>query len=375
MAFVTGAIGGGGETGGENPQDYILEDTSSVTVQNIAKILGTEFLEGIPQPLLQFQVFNMPGGGNIDLEDPDEWKEEWRDVFAASGSITATALTSSLDLFITLDEVTYVMRQTHPAGTGLVISGNFDFERIRGFLEDNLGWNDGEYRGFEVWGDNDDVSLLEDRGLIVIAPGFVQEFLKALDRVGFVGDDSDLKRALDKVDVANVLSYYGDANCATSRFPTSEINRCEALVEAVEGGGVFESKISGVYVFRNESSAESGRDDVEDSIVDSRYDADVEQIESDEEFVSYQATIHQDYEHTPYAPPTEVPAVTSGMTDLELAQEIIRCGELIKDEEILEILIRYEFDHEFVARTIRGSFSREELLEAYEEIVQGECQE
>ncbi len=330
--------GGGGGSGGEsgNPQDYILEDAPFVVVQNVAAILETEFPGGIPQQMLISQVFNMPSGRNIDLEDADEWKQEWGDIFADN-------MPSWMGEAIALEEVTYAMMQGfgEGSGDGVIISGNFDFEGIRGTLEDDEdgpGLKDGEYRDFETWGDNE-IALLEDRGLIVYSRGFVQEFLKALDRGGFVDDDSGLKRALDKA--GDALVMYGDAGCERgSFFPVSGLSRCEGLVDAVEGGDVFESTVSGVYVFRNENSAASGRDDIEDAIEDeSSHDADAEKVETSGEFVTYRAIIHQDYEYEPpatRAPEPTAPVAPSAPTlpsvppatadKFQIAQETLECG-------------------------------------------------
>ncbi len=326
-AAIIGGFVGGGTGEGSNPQALILEDADHVIVQNVAAILQTEFPDGIPQQMLRFKVFKMPT--NVDLEDALDWKQEWNDVFADD-------LPYMLNEAITLEEVTYVMQQWRLGGfDGVVISGNFDFEAIREVLEDDKygpGLKDGEYRKFEVWGDNE-IALLEDRGLIVYSRGFVQEFLKALDRGGFVDDESDLKRALDRIGDALVLR--GDASCSTGHFfPTSDINRCESLVYAVQGGDVSQSKVSGVYVFRNENSAESGQDDVEDAIEDqTSYDVDLDEIETSGDFVTYKVTIHQDYEapgpeETPVPAPTEAlePEDPRNMSPVQIARAIIECG-------------------------------------------------
>ncbi len=308
-ASIIGPFIGGGTGEGDNPQDLILEDAPFVTVQNVAAILQTEFPDGIPQQIMRFRIFTVPSSRSSDLEDAEEWKQDWADVYADT-------MPYWMGEAIALEEVNYAMQQGFGGGdlVGTIFSGNFDFEDIRETLrddEDGPGLKDGEYRGFEVWGDDNEIALLEDRGLIVYSAGFVQEFLKALDRGGFVDDDSALKRALDKT--GDVLVLRGNASCNSSYyFDVSGINRCEANVDAVEGGDVFESTISGVYVFRSENSAERGRDDIEDAIEEQdRYDADPEKVENSGEFVTFQATIHQDYEFEPPTMPTTTIAPTS----------------------------------------------------------------
>ena len=304
---------------------------------------------------------------------------------------------------ITLDEVNFILVQQfgESAGeVGVVISGDFDFASIREFLEEGdeergiPGKDESEYRGFEVWGDNNEIALLEDRGLIAISPGFVEEFLKALDRGGFVDDESEMKRALDRV--GDVLVYYGRSDCERGYFfPTSEIARCEALVAAVEGGGVFEEKISGVYVFRNEDNAERGRDDVEDAIEDGTFDADPDEVEYNGEFVIYKATIHREYKYetptpTPEATrdPTPTPEATRDpratraaprstptsrpagreQSPFEIAMELLNCGFDNDHDEVIRLLRNYDFDFVRAGESIVEANSVKVLMEFRDEV-------
>ena len=306
VLFAMGIFGGGG--GGEGSisgqEDFILEDARWLMGQNISAILSAEFPEGIPQQMTRFEIpFNMPSG--IDLEDAAGWKDEWRDVFANN-------MPDWMAEAFTLDEVTYAMAHglSGTAGSGnfgIIISGNFDFASVRAALEE-AGLADSEYRDFETW-DDDAITLLEDNGVIIYGRDFVQPFLRALDRgVGFADDSSGLKLLMEKREQA--LIFQGGANCGDSAFFRVGLRRCEAIMETVDGGGVYESEISGVYLFRDVRSAEGGLEDIEDYIYggSSGHDADIEQIETDEEFVTYKVTIHEDYD--PPATPTPVPTAT-----------------------------------------------------------------
>ena len=239
-----GGGNGGSAGGGANPQALILETAPFVAVQNVAAILNSESLEEIPQQLTRFTIFNMP---RSNFENPEAWRDEWRDSFS-------DGMPGWLGKSIELDQVTYVVAHgltgTYAQGTfGLVIAGDFDFDDIRQALDES-GLKDSDYRDFETW-DDLAIALLEDRGIILFSKDIVQPFLKALDTgEGFLDDDNPLKQALDKEGKA--LAVHGDANCALSLFFPISSRRCEALVEAIEGGDAYTNNISGVYVFRRE---------------------------------------------------------------------------------------------------------------------------
>ena len=310
LVFATGIIGGGNGGGGSisGQEDFILEDARWLMGQNISAILSAEFPEGIPQQMTRFETpFNMPSG--VDLDDVEGWKDEWRDVFANN-------MPGWMAEAFTLDEVTYAMAHglTGTAGSGnfgIIISGDFDFVSVRAALED-AGLDDSEYRDFETW-DDDAIALLEDNGVIIYGRDFAQSFLRALDRdEGFADDTSGLKLLMDKTKQA--LIFQGGANCSDSAFFRVGLRRCEAIMETVDGGGVYESEISGAYRFRDVRSAEGGLADIEDYIYggSSGHDADIEQIETDGELVTYKVTIHEDYD--PPALPTAVPTATAAPT-------------------------------------------------------------
>ena len=62
------------------------------------------------------------------------------------------------------------------------------------------------------------------------------------------------------------LVFQGGDNCGASAFFGVGLRRCEAIMETVDGGDVYESEISGVYRFRNASSADDGLGNIEDYI-------------------------------------------------------------------------------------------------------------
>ena len=383
VAVVLVFIGGGDEVIISGPKDVILADAPWLMGQNISAILSAEFPEGIPQQMARFETpFNMPGSY---LDDAESWKDEWGEVFADN-------MPDWMAEAFTLDEVTYAMAHglSGTAGSGnsgVIIFGDFNFASVRAALEE-AGLADSRYRDSETW-DNDDIALLEDKGVIIYGRDFVRPFLRALDRgEGFADDSSGLKLLMDKTE--QTLVFQGGDNCGASAFFGVGLRRCEAIMETVDGGDVYESEISGVYRFRNASSADDGLGNIEDYIDgESGHDADVVQIETDEEFVTYKATI-QEPEPTPtptavptntWPPPTAAPAVTptaapavaptaaAPLPDkIYLAWDALECGEDYLDPEIVQILRDHNLDFDRAAAFMANFYSWDELEEAYDRL-------
>ena len=252
-----------------------------------------EFDNGIPARLDFAPGLTFPYDDDLDESD---WKEEWREVFAEN-------MPDWLNESVALDDIQYIIfhgisGDLFGGELGFIISGDFVYDDVRETLEAH-GLEPGEYRKFETWsyeGTGDDgVALLEDRGLIVSVSELVRPFLKAIDRgEGFVDDSSELKQALDKA--GPTLSILGRPHCgAPYFFFHTPVRSCEAHINIVRGGDAYSTQVAGIYVFRRESSAETGVDDIEDSIEDQdTYDADLEQIEAEGVFVTYEATIHEE---------------------------------------------------------------------------------
>ena len=186
VVFSTGLVGsgGGGGGGGGGQQDYILEDSSYVTVVNVAAILDSVEIPA--------QLWDL---GDSDHDDPEEWKDQWREGFSDDDLYIPRMIRDD----ITLDDIQYGVFQEDADGRdlGWLLIGSFSFEDIRDALEDE-DLEDGKYRDFEVWGDRR-IALLEDQGAIILDQSLVEDVLKALDTGrGSIsqGEPGDLKRGL-----------------------------------------------------------------------------------------------------------------------------------------------------------------------------------
>ena len=208
------------------------------------------------------------------------------------GGMSGTA--GSLDwlaMRFPLDDITSIVYQrTEDGELGVLLFGDFEFDDVREFLEDEDREQD-TYRDFEIW--DDEFALLEDRGLIAFNnEEFVKDLLKALDTgEGFLDDAGELKAGLGKA--GEGLSLVGSTSCANTLFRTSP-RSCEAVVEVIKSGDSDTTDMAAVYVFSSERRAESGMEDLQEAIEDQdEYDADIEKIEAEGEFVSYEVTIHE----------------------------------------------------------------------------------
>lgn len=265
----------GGESG---PLSYALADISHLGMLNVAAILESS---EIPAQLVNSGSFTLPSDG---LDEPDEWKETWRDEWDGwfSGLVGEA---------LSLDEITSVLYQrTEDWGLGVLLFGNFAFDDVREFFEDEDREQD-TYRDFEIW--DDEFALLEDRGLIAFnSEEFVKDLLKALDTgEGFLDDTGELRAGLGRA--GEGLSLVGSTSCANTLFRTSP-RSCEAVVEVIKSGDSDTTDMAAVYVFSSERRAESGMEDLQEAIEDQEeYDADIEKIEAEGEFVSYEVTVHE----------------------------------------------------------------------------------
>ena len=263
-----------GGSGPSNAEGYLLADTSSVAIVDVAAVLAAP---AIPAQFASFSSFGFP---NLDPEDKsawiDAWDAEWAEDFPA------------LWVAIGLEDISTAVLQEDAEGRdlGWIFLGEFPFLDLRDSLEDT-GREADTYRDFETWGE--DVAILEDRGAILIGP-FVQDVLKALDTErGFVDETSVLKQALERA--GDSLAKSATTTCASTFFP-ADANGCDAVVEAITSGDAGSTLVVGTYVFGSASRAEAGVETIEDAIDDQKiYDADLNEIEADGAFVSYEVSI------------------------------------------------------------------------------------
>ena len=179
-----------------------------------------------------------------------------------------------------------------------VLEGDFDFERIRDELDDN-DYDDDQYAGHEIWevenevGYVHSVALIESDGQVVIGgEDTVRSVLKALNRgSGFLLDsaDNNVVRALNKA--GHGWETVGREEC---RLP--EVRGCQALGVS-KGWGEEDDlvEVTYAYLFRNERTAESEMDDIEDFLDDElQRRMDIEDVRVDGEFVVVTITFDED---------------------------------------------------------------------------------
>ena len=262
VLLAAGVFGGGG--GPSDPEDYVLDDTATVAIANVAEILETP---DIPAQLAGFGSLGFP---NVDPVDSAAWIEAWDAEWADDFPWVWDA--------IGLEDISTAVLQEDADGRDLVwmFFGLFAFEDVRESLED-AGRESDTYRDFETWGD--DVALLEDKGIIMLGPS-VEDVLKALDTErGFVDDASVLKQILQQSDGG--LASKSTSTCTGTYFQPS-LTGCDAVLEVVTGGDTENTTITGTYLFGSESRAETGVEDIEDAIDgQDTYDADLNEINTD----------------------------------------------------------------------------------------------
>ena len=285
-ASIVGEFAGGptaGLGGGSGPLSYALENIKDLTIVNVAALLESSEIPGI-LPAYPGVVNFLP-----DVTDePDEWKEAWEDLWDGS------FLGLLGEVFFLSDVTSLVLQTTEDNDSGILLFGDFPWDDVREFLEDE-GFEEDSYRDFEVWEveGRGPIALLEDRGLIAhSSEQFVRDLLKALDTgEGLLDETGELSAALYRVGEGLVL--FGTTSCEASMFG-ADLRSCDAFAEVIEGGDPDMIEVSGVFVFSSERRAESGMEDLQDAIEDHRtYDADIENTEAEGEFVSYEVIIHQ----------------------------------------------------------------------------------
>ncbi len=265
------ACGGSSDGGGSAPSDpkgLVLEDSYSVEITSVRALLESS---AVPAFFLD------------EDEDPEDFKDEWRDAWEDRTRALATDP----------DTVTQDIQVSTGVGGYYITKGEFEFSAIKNELEDQ-GYDDGNYRDREIWESENGnaVALFEGAGSYVYgSTDTVKEVLKALARdEGFMTNEADLRRALDKVD-GGALSVNVETDCSGL---ASSLNGCRAYAGAITGGDEDSMEITGAAVFSSERRAESGMDDIEDEIEDDdSLDADLEEIRVDGEVVIFKLTVYR----------------------------------------------------------------------------------
>ena len=287
LIFSLGLVGGGGGGGGggagsSDAQAYIL-DESSTWVQ-IVHVAATLSAVEIPA---RYSASRLNSPSVTSYDDPEDWKDEWRDRNWSSELPAPNWLME----YIYLDDLTTVVIQNTGSTVGFALIGNLPFDDLRDVMEDE-NWEEDSYRGFEVWNDRQ-VALLEDAGVILIDETYVGDVLKAMDTGrGLIEGESTLKRILDKV--GSGLSIYGETDGCSS-FGSPSLRSCDGYGYTYTGGNVDVSLVSAAYLFSSEDRAESNLDNIEEALEDTReVDADIVNIDLSGDFVTYDLEIHEE---------------------------------------------------------------------------------
>ena len=92
-------------------------------------------------------------------------------------------------------------------------------------------------------------------------------------------------------------------------FGSPVLRKCDAYAAAITGGDAGTTLIAAACLFSSPNLTESGLEDIENALLETReVDADVEKNCSDEYFVTYELTVHE--ESGRYTQPSRIAALT-----------------------------------------------------------------
>ena len=220
--------------------------------------------------------------GDAPDDSADDFGDEWEDRLD--------------DIGVSLDDLDTLVQAQGDDGTVLVFGGDLDFEQIRDELDD-ARYDDDDYQGYEVWDDGnlwvEAAALLDGRGEVVIgSTDAVEDVLKALSRGSgslLQDDDNDLRRVLERVGQGWLVF-------ALEGCQGAGVRGCEAVGAAVsEGSESYLVETTFAYLFRNERTAESELEDLEDYLDDEfSRDVDIEEVKTDGVFVIVTVSVDED---------------------------------------------------------------------------------
>ena len=279
-ASVACGIGGSGSTPGDI-EGFVLEDASYMITMNVNGLLNAV---DVPFSDVAAAGFLSLSSDAEDFEDAlDELRDDWDDDDASLGT--------------TLDEVADVMVVESGGFFYTAVQGDFDFAYIRSELEDQ-DFEEKTYRDREIWEKNDfeAVAIFDASNVFVSgSKDSVREVIKAAQRgEGFADSETNgLIGVRDKT--GKGLVFLGSSDCTNFfRIYLGALKNCEAFGLAITGGTEEEVEMSLSVMFSSERRAETGRDDLEDSIEDDNdIDADINEITVDGQFVTSKLTIYE----------------------------------------------------------------------------------
>ena len=279
IAAIAGQACGGDEGGALSTGSLGLvpDDFYGVTVVNVEQILR----------------------GDVPRQLEDQLEDQWEDELEQIG--------------VSIDDLTTLVIAYGEDGRLIVLEGEIDFEDVRDELDD-ADYDDDRYQGFEVWEEGrqfvemdvvlvEMAALLEERGeergqMVIGNAEAVEDALKTLNRgSGSLLDDaaSDLGRVLGVAGEGWVV--FGREGC-----DVYEVRGCLASGTAFHRGDAdYLVELTAAFLFRNERTAESEMEDLEDEIDDGlSRDFDIEEVRLEGEFVIMTISVDEDDWDTPF---------------------------------------------------------------------------
>ena len=197
---------------------------------------------------------------------------------------------------VSLNNLNTIVEAQIDGETLVVLEGGLDIEQVRDSLDD-AAYNNEQYRGHEMWRVEIGFqrrwwALIEDRGQVVSGSiEVVKSVLRALDRgSGSLLDDADneIARVLKKaghgwITVAETeCDTLGFRNCLATGFVVAKAREDHFI------------KLTLTFLFRDERTAESQMDDLEEFLDDVPRYMDVEDVHLDGAFIQLTIIMDED---------------------------------------------------------------------------------
>ncbi len=264
LLLLTGTFGdgGGGESGGGSVLGYVPGDARFVTIEDYRAFTNREGLE-------DYAEFIEEGG-----EDPRTTEDIGMD-------------DEHIELFAV------VFESILGDDTLWIAKGDFEFDDIREELDDGLGCEDDDYRGFEMWECSGRsfpaaVAIFEKDGYVVSASQRQSDLEQLLTHMSreperlASAEDSDVRRILDNV---------GDGWLQVAQVGDCLVERCQGSGFALQGDESDSINVSFALMFGSERTAEAmegeiGIDDYVKVLLSGiALDLDIGSVTADGEFV------------------------------------------------------------------------------------------
>ena len=253
VAFVAGC----GGSSSADPLDMLLDDTVAVIAYDM-------------------EAVNAGDPGDVTVDSLEDY---WGTSFGSIG--------------ILMEETESLAAGGRALDGYTILRGEFDFDYIRDDLSD-LDYDDDDYRDYELWTGGSarelsSVALIEEAGVVLAGnDGAVREILRNLAD-GLSARDGEMGETLRAMERAGEgWLKLGIDDCS------DEFRGCEAIATSMSVKGSYEFQHTVVALFRNERTAESRLDEVEEKAEDSDDGTIVESVRLDGEFVVVEGSIDED---------------------------------------------------------------------------------